>query len=93
VLYNFRIDPEWGATYPFPADARKTILAKCEIANGKLAKLSFVPAVINKLNQPQLLSRADDDFDKVVKFLQWSCEDQNLPTKLSPQDNEVVICM
>ena len=33
ILYNFRIDPEWGATYPFPADARKTIVVKCVISN------------------------------------------------------------
>ena len=91
VLYNFRIDPEWGVTYPFPADARKTVLVKCVISNKKIAKVSFLPALVTKLNQPQLLFGTDDCFDEVVKFLQWSCEDQNLETKLSPEDNEVVV--
>jgi poly-gamma-glutamate synthesis protein (capsule biosynthesis protein) len=93
VLYNFKIDPEWGATYPFPADARKTVIAKIAISNKKIEKVSFLPALITKLNTPQLLSRNDDSFDEVVKFLQWSCEDQNLQTTLSPEGNEVVICI
>jgi len=93
VLCNFKIDPEWGATYPFPADSRKTILAKCIISNKKIEKVSFLPVLINKLNQPQVLPQDDANFAEVVKFMNWSCEDQELGTKLSPEGNEVVISM
>jgi poly-gamma-glutamate synthesis protein (capsule biosynthesis protein) len=91
VLCNFTIDPEWGATYPFPADSRKTVVAKCIIANKKIQKVSFVPTLINKLNQPQVVPRGDENFDGIVDYIKWSCVDQNLRTKLSAEDNEVVI--
>ena len=82
-----------GATYPFPADSRKTILAKCIISNKMIEKVSFLPVLINKLNQPQVLPQDDANFAEVVKFMNWSCEDQELGTKLSPEGNEVVISM
>ena len=91
VLYNFKIDPEWGATYPFPADARKTIVAKCVVSDKRIEKVSFLPAMINKLNQPQMLGQDDENFGAVVNFMNFSCEDQNLSTKFTSEDNEVVI--
>ena len=91
VLCNFKIDPEWGATYPFPADARKTLVAKCLIANKKIQKVSFLPALISKLNQPQLVGPEDENFGAVVDYVNWACADQNLRTKLSIEDHEVVI--
>jgi poly-gamma-glutamate synthesis protein (capsule biosynthesis protein) len=93
ILYNFKIDPEWGPTYPFPAEARKTILAKILVSNKGIESVSFVPGLIRKPNTPQLLSRSDETFYEVVKFLQWSCEDQNLQTKLFPEGDEVVVCI
>jgi len=91
ILYNFKIDPEWGATYPFPADARKTIVAKCIVSNKRIEKVAFLPAMINKLNQPQMLDQGDENFAAVVSFMNFSCEDQNLSTKFTSDDNEVVI--
>jgi poly-gamma-glutamate synthesis protein (capsule biosynthesis protein) len=91
LLCNFKIDPEWGATYPFPADSRKTIVAKCVIDNKRIQQVSFLPALINKLNQPQVLARDDENFDQVVDYIRWTCVDQNLPTNLLADDKEVVI--
>jgi len=91
MLCNFKIDPEWGATYPFPADARKTIVAQCLIANKKIQKVSFLPALITKLNQPRVVGPEDNNFGDVVDYVNWACADQNLPTKLSIEGHEVVI--
>ena len=91
VLCNFTIDPEWGGTYPFPADSRKTIVAKCIIANRTIQKVSFLPTLINKLNQPQVVPRDHEHFDEIVDYIKWCCADQNLRTKLSVENKEVVI--
>jgi poly-gamma-glutamate capsule biosynthesis protein CapA/YwtB (metallophosphatase superfamily) len=91
ILYNFKIDPEWGATYPFPADARKTIVAKCIVSSKGIEKVSFLPALINKMNQPQMLAQDDENFGAVVSFMNFSCDDQNLRTKFLPEGNELVI--
>ncbi len=92
-LYNFKIEPEWGPVYPFPPDSRKTIIAKCIISNKRIEKVSFLPVVINKLNQPQVASRNEENFSEVVKYMQWICEDQKLATKFSLEGDEVVINM
>jgi len=51
TLYGIKEDPE----YPFPADSRKTIIAKCIIADKKIAKVSYLPVMINKRAQPEIL--------------------------------------
>jgi poly-gamma-glutamate synthesis protein (capsule biosynthesis protein) len=81
VLCNFTIDPEWGPTYPFPSDSRKTIIAKCTVSDKKIETVSFLPALIVKPNQPQILPRDDGNFDEVVKYVNWICEDQNFKYK------------
>ena len=91
VLCNFTIDPEWGPTYPFPSDSRKTIIAKCIVSDKKIETVSFLPALIVKPNQPQILSRDDGNFSEVVKYVNWICQDQNLNTKLTAEGNEVLI--
>lgn len=90
-LYNFKIDPEWGGTYPFPPDSRKTMLAKHIISSGKIERVSFRPFLVNRLNQPEALSRHDDKFEEVVKYMEWTSADQGLDTRFSIDGDEVLI--
>jgi poly-gamma-glutamate synthesis protein (capsule biosynthesis protein) len=91
VLCNFKIDPEWGATYPFPPDSRKTVVAKCVIANKRIRKVSFLPTLINKLNQPRIVQSDEESFGQIVDYIKWCCEEENLPTNVTIHDKETVI--
>jgi poly-gamma-glutamate synthesis protein (capsule biosynthesis protein) len=84
-------EPEYP-TYPYPPDSRKTIMAKCIISDKKIKEVSFLPFMINKLGQPEPLSREDQRSDEVKDYLVWCCQDQNLATKFERQEDEIVIC-
>lgn len=89
--YNFKIDPEIGGLYPFPPESRKTMMAKCIISDKKIEKVSFLPVFINNQNQPEPLSRQDEKFSQVQKYMELICEDQKLGTKFSTEGDEVVV--
>lgn len=90
-LYGYKIDPEWGATYPFPADARKTFIAKTLISGKKIEKVSFLPAFVNSQNQPEMLATTDPRFKEVADYVESISRDQKLDVKLSIEGDEVVV--
>ena len=89
-LYNYYPDPEYP-TYPFPPDAKKTVIAKCEITDGSITKVSYLPVWVNKQSQPEPLSRDDKRSEEVHRYMQWLCRDQELDTKFAWEGDEIVI--
>jgi poly-gamma-glutamate synthesis protein (capsule biosynthesis protein) len=83
-------DPEYP-TYELPPDCRKTLIAKCVISDKKIAKVSFLPCMINKQNQPEILHRSDKRSSEVLEYIDWCCKDQDLNTAFSWEGDEVVI--
>ena len=69
------LDPNWQPpypdypSYPFPPDARKTILPKCLVSDGSLSKVSFLPAMINKQSQPEIIPPTDEQFQQVIDYI------------------------
>jgi hypothetical protein len=90
-LYDWEIDPEWAATYPFPPDCRKTMIAKCIIADKKIQRVSFLPAMINKQSQPAVLTKEQEDFGHVLKYMQDISEEAGLNTKFWAEGNEILV--
>ncbi|MFC2065897.1 CapA family protein [Chloroflexota bacterium] len=90
-LYGWEIDPEWVNTYPHPADSRKTILAKCLIGDKGIERVSFLPVMINKQAQPEILTRDDKRSSEVADYMEWLCRDQGLDVTFSWEGNEIVI--
>ncbi len=90
-LYKWQIDPEWAKTYPFPADARKTILVNCILSKKGVEQVSFVPVMINKQAQPETLTHDDKRSSEVIDYMKWLCQDQGLKAKFSVEGDEVVI--
>lgn len=88
--YGFEIDPEYP-TYPFPPDCRKTMIVKCVISDKKVAKVSFLPALINKLGQPEVLPRSDKRSSDVAEYVGWCNKNQKVNSRLSWEGDEVVI--
>ncbi|MBI4331119.1 MAG: CapA family protein [Chloroflexi bacterium] len=85
------MDPEYPS-YPFPADSRKTIIAKCVMSNKKIQNVRYLPVMINKQSQPEVLSRSDKRSAEVFDYMAWLCKDQQLATAFSRDGDEVLIC-
>lgn len=77
--------------YPFPADSRKTILVRCVFSGKRIQKISFLPVMINKKSQPEVMPRQDKRSDEVVKYLEWASRDQGFDTKFSRDGDDVTI--
>ncbi len=89
-MYGWEIDPEWSA-YAFAPDSRKTIMAKCIMSKKGIERVSFLPALINKQAEPQVVRRADEGFDGVLGYMEKISRDQGLDTRYSVEGDEVVI--
>ena len=88
-LYNFEPDPEYP-TYPFHPEARQTIIAKCIIEGGKISRISYLPCLVNKQGQPELLKN-DDKGQEVFKYMGKITQGAGLNARYEWKGDEVVI--
>jgi poly-gamma-glutamate capsule biosynthesis protein CapA/YwtB (metallophosphatase superfamily) len=89
-MLSFVVDPDYP-TYTWPPDSRKTLIAKCIISNKKITKVSFLPCMVNKQAQPEILSHSDKRSSEVAEYIDWCCKDQDFNTRFSWEGDEVVI--
>jgi hypothetical protein len=91
------LNPDWKPPYPeypgfpYPPDSRKTLIAKCVISNKKIKTVSFLPTIINRNAEPEILSSNDDRFKEIVKYMEDITRDQGLDTEYVIEGNEVFI--
>jgi hypothetical protein len=91
------LNPDWNPPYsdypsfPFPPDSRKTILAKCVITNKEISRVSFLPVIINKQGEPEVLAQDDGRFGEVVSYMTDITRDQGLDTRFTIDGDEVII--
>ena len=74
-LFGFEPDPDYPA-YPFHPEAKNTMIAKCVIEGGKINRVSYLPCLINKHGQPEVLKhdeRGQQVFDYVEKITEGAC--------------------
>jgi hypothetical protein len=90
-------NPDWNPpyedypTFPFPPDARKTIVAKCVINNKKIKKVSFLPAYINQKAEPELLAPTDKRFAEVCSYMEEISKDQGLDASYVIKGDEAIV--
>ncbi|MBI2861611.1 MAG: CapA family protein, partial [Chloroflexi bacterium] len=89
-LYNIQLDPEYP-TYRFAADARKTIAAKCIIADRRIQRVSFIPALVNKQSQAEPLSPSDPRGEDVIQYVEAISQEAGLNAKFTAERDEVII--
>jgi len=90
ALYKVKPDPDYPS-YLFSPECRKTMLLKITISDRKVDRVSFLPALVNKAGQTDLLSGDGKRFDEVRNYVEWACRDQNLDTAFRREGNEVVV--
>jgi len=87
---DWQPDPDYP-TYFMPPDSRKTIIAKCAIAERQIKRVSFLPVYINKQSQPEVLVSRDPHFVEIVQYVEEITSDQGLSTGYAIEGDEVVI--
>jgi Bacterial capsule synthesis protein PGA_cap len=87
---GYKDDPDCPG-YKFPADTRKAIVVKSLITDGKIQKISVMPAYINGHAQPQVLAREDARFDEVLDYLRQVTRHHGMPADFPIEGAEAVI--
>jgi hypothetical protein len=89
--YGWKYDPEYEQWYAVPEENRKSMLVRMDIRDKKISKLVFLPIMINKRAQPQILSHDDPRFAEVVSYVREITESQNIATSYRVDGDEVVV--
>ena len=88
-LFNFMPDPEYP-TYPFHPEAKYTIIAKCIIGGGKISRVSYLPCLINKNGQTEILGN-DKRGQQVFDYMDKITRAEGLNVQYEWEGDEVVI--
>lgn len=67
-LFGFLPDPDYP-TYPFHPEAKYTVIARCLIKDGQVTSTGYLPCIVNKQGQPEVLRR-DDRGQEVFEYMQ-----------------------
>jgi poly-gamma-glutamate synthesis protein (capsule biosynthesis protein) len=78
-------------SYPFPVDARKTLIVKIGVMDGEVQRVSFLPCHIEPDNTPRILAPDEPLFDEVVEYMQSIGEEAGLTAGLQVDGPEVVV--
>ena len=87
-IFGFEPDPEYP-TYPFHPEAIYTIIAKCSIVEKKLSGISYVPCIVNKKGQPEIVKK-DSHGQKVFDYMSRITSGARLKTLYRWNGDEVI---
>lgn len=88
-LFAFDPDPEYP-TYPFHPEAKYTIIAKCIIEGGRITQAGYIPCVVNKQGQPEILKR-DARGQEVFEYIDKITRGAGLKTGFEWKGDEVLV--
>jgi hypothetical protein len=74
---------------PYGTDAKRSFIAKAVLSEEGATRVSFLPVLINKRLQPEVLCHGDPRFDEATNFMEWASE--GFDHKFTVEGNEVVI--
>lgn len=84
-------EPDFASTYNFPADCRRTMVAKLIVSEGRVKRVSLLPAYVNRQSQPELLKASDPRFREVADYLEEITASQGLTARFVQHGDELVI--
>jgi poly-gamma-glutamate synthesis protein (capsule biosynthesis protein) len=88
-LFGFEPDPEYP-TYPFHPEARYTIITKCAVKDKKIFQTGYIPCLINKQGQPEILKR-DARGQEVFEYMDKITRGAGLNAKFEWKGDEVIV--
>jgi len=78
-------------TYPYPPEARQTVLARFRIRDRRIDEVCFVPCYINPAGQPEVLAASDPRFAQVMSYIKSISGEAGFDTAFQPGLTEVHI--
>jgi poly-gamma-glutamate capsule biosynthesis protein CapA/YwtB (metallophosphatase superfamily) len=84
-----QIDPEYPM-YPFPPPSRNALLLKVQVTDGTVARLSYLPCLINGKSQPEPVGR-DARGQQVFDYMEKVTRGAGLNARYAWDGDEVVI--
>jgi hypothetical protein len=90
---DWTYDPEYEEWYAIPPENRKSMLVRMDVdtKTKKITRLCYLPIMINKRAQPQILDAGDPQFDDVVSYVREVTDSQEFETVYTVEGNEVLI--
>jgi poly-gamma-glutamate capsule biosynthesis protein CapA/YwtB (metallophosphatase superfamily) len=89
-LFGFEPDPEYP-TYPFHPEAKQTIIAKCIIERKRIARVSYIPCMVNPKGQPEIL-KDSERARQVSGYMEKITREAGLNARFAWDGDEVVVC-
>jgi poly-gamma-glutamate synthesis protein (capsule biosynthesis protein) len=83
--------PDFDSLYNFPPASRCSMIARFEIAAGKLRETSILPLWIERDAVPRLPSPEDPHFGEVVEYLRAVTAEAGLNARFRPSGDRVVL--
>ena len=87
-LFGFEPDPDYP-TYPFHPEAIYTLIAKCIIESGKLSRISYLPCIVNKQGQPEIVKN-DSEGKRVFDYMNKITKAAGLNTIYRWKEDEIL---
>jgi hypothetical protein len=77
----------WDKEKLLPPDTFLSLLVRCQLTRTSIETVELLPVQINNACEPTLPAVGTKEFDKIVEYLDWTCESRSLPVPYSRQNN------
>ncbi len=83
-------EPDFDSLYNFPEASSRSMMARLEIAGGKIIETSAIPLWIGRDAVPRPLPADDPHFAEVLDYLQAVTQEAHLSARFKPQQDRIV---
>lgn len=88
-LFGFEPDPDYP-TYPFHPEAIYTMIAQCDIENGKITEVSYTPLIVDKESRPIVMKR-DKDGQRVFDYVERITQEAGLNAMYEWAEDRIIV--
>ena len=89
-MYDLKYDSDYP-TYPFAGEARHHLIVKCQVRDGRIARVAYHPCTINKGGQPFPLKADDARFHEVAGYFEAISRHKGFNVRLTGDGDEIVV--
>ncbi len=87
--FGYKLDPEYP-NYTYHPEARNIIIAKCIIKDGRVAQVGYIPCLMTKQSQPEIVKH-DERGQQVFNYMDTITRGAGLNARYEWEGDEVVI--
>lgn len=84
-------EPDFEGLFNFPAESRKNIVARLEIADGKLLRAGFLPVTIGRDAVPRFVVPGSAEYQEIVEYMSAVTQEAGLNARYSAGDHMVLL--